>query len=201
MNIHGNILQYVFKLTIMKTTSSLLASTLDCSPVFDETIGSTTVVERKDRLGAIVGLNSSQSCFFLDPGLKASLFYITVGFFSKGKQWEFWNAQCESYSRAVSWVGYGEEEGSTLRANPTAKFHCCRIIRHLIHLWWLCIMCGAQISKPQIRCPHRNTSFILANWRRHAVPTAPNYLNSVGAKGNRCSPRLLLTFITLHIDF
>lgn len=68
----------------MKTTSSLLASTLDCSPVFDETIGNTVVVERKDRLGAIVGLNSSES--FLDPGLKASLFHITVGLFSKGKQ-------------------------------------------------------------------------------------------------------------------
>ena len=103
MNIHGNILQCVFKLTIVKTTSSLLASTLDCSPVSDEATGSTVVVERKDRLGAIVSLESSQS--FLDPSLKASLFYITVGLFSKGKQREFWNAQCESYSRAVSWVG------------------------------------------------------------------------------------------------
>lgn len=62
-------------------------------------------------------------------------------------------------------------------------------------------MCGAQISKPQIRCQHRNTSFTLANWRDYAVPIAPGYLYSVGAKGERRSPRLLLTVITLQIEF
>lgn len=54
-------LQYVFKLTIMKTTFFLLDSALVCSPVFDEAIGNTSVVGRKDKLGAIVSLDSSQS--------------------------------------------------------------------------------------------------------------------------------------------
>lgn len=65
-------LQYVFKLTILKTTF-LLDSALVCSPVFDEATGNTSVVGRKDKLGATVSLDSSQS--LLDPSLKASLLH------------------------------------------------------------------------------------------------------------------------------
>ena len=77
-------MQYVLKLNIMKTTFSLVDSTLVCSPVLDEATGNTLVVRRKDKLGALVGLSSVS--LFLDPSLKAFLFCIVVGLFNQRKQ-------------------------------------------------------------------------------------------------------------------
>lgn len=47
----------------MKTTFSLIDSTLVCSPVLHEAVGNTLVVGRKDKLGALAGLEFSQAFF------------------------------------------------------------------------------------------------------------------------------------------
>lgn len=60
-------LQYVLTLNVMKTTFSLVDSTLVCSPVLDKAMGNTLVVGRKDKLGALVGLEFSQSFYGPKP--------------------------------------------------------------------------------------------------------------------------------------
>lgn len=139
----------------------------------------------KDKLGALVGLEFSQS--FLGPKPKCNSFLYQLDSSIKECRENFgrWKVK-----QGCSLHRLAERMGTPFFAWTKAAFCCCRIFSHLILGWRFCIMCEAQISTCHIRRQHRNRS--LVKQRNRASLSL-----LVGAERMRDSPRFLLTVIIL----